>query len=201
MGKEELSGRDIWQDYSGESAANAEAAFLTAFTNAFQGTDFRIRSKPREFKNIYRNWKLSDEILKQIYQPENQDYTHGIVPDYAIDHLGTDKHLYVEVKRQDGWVEGKEKSAGRGNAHERSNKLFTPGLIKILRAAGHLGDDVLPFWVVFQGDITRDPNRNREIHCWYSGIEHHFFMWRDPPNSTDLLAHFNKHYRGLMEKP
>jgi hypothetical protein len=198
MGKNELSGREIWQDYSGANAGHAEKSFYTVMMQAFQGTPFRVREKPKEFKNIYRNWPLPEHVVKEIFNPKNLDYTHGIVPDYAIDNIENDKHLYVEVKRQDGWVEGKEKAAGRGNAHERSNKLFTPGLIKIMRAAGHLGDDVLPFWVVFQGDISRDPNRNREIHCWYSGIERHFYMWRDSTKGEPIVEHFNKYLKPLL---
>ncbi|WP_418903389.1 MunI family type II restriction endonuclease [[Ruminococcus] torques] len=59
---------------------------------------------------------------------------------------------------------GKKPSAGRGNAHERMCKLFTPGLIKAYRQIGGITDpDILPFWVVLEGDITRDPKRNREI--------------------------------------
>lgn len=198
MGKSELSGRDTWQDYCGEHAGKAEKSFFEAFTKAFEGTDFQIREKPKEMRNIYRTVQLSDSVLQQIYNPQNQDYTHGIVPDYAIDHVGLDRHLYVEVKRQDGWVETKPKAAGRGNAHERSCKLFTPGLLKVMRSYGHLGDDVLPFWVVFQGDITRDPNRNREIHCWYTGVENHFFMWRNTLDPTQLMFHFNTYLKPLL---
>ena len=50
-----------------------------------------------------------------------------------LNNIKTKKTIYVEVKRQDGWVEGKERKAGRGNAHERSNKFFTPGLQRLLR--------------------------------------------------------------------
>jgi hypothetical protein len=201
MGKKELSKRKTWQDYSGANAGAAEKSFYSVFNQVFAGSNFQIRARPKEFKNIYRNWPLPAEVLSEIFNPTNQDYKHGIAPDYAIDNLTTDKHLYVEVKRQDGWVEGKLKKAGRGNAHERSNKLFTPGLLKIMRASGHLGIDVLPFWVVFQGDITRDPNRNREIHLWYEGIEQHFFMWRDSSNAKPLLAHFNRYFRKLLSEP
>jgi len=198
MGKDELSGRDTWQDYSGENAGHAEKNFFTVMQQAFQWTNFQIRSKPREFHNIYADVELPEFVLKEIYNPP-RDYTHGIVPDYAIDNTKTDKHLYVEVKRQDGWIEGKPMSVGRGNAHERSNKLFTPGLIKIMREKGHLGENVLPFWVVFQGDIARDPKRNREIHCWYQGIEQHFFMWRNSADGTPLIKHFNENLKHLLE--
>jgi len=151
MGKKELSGRATWQDYSGQNAGVAEKSFLAVMQKAFKGTDFRVREKPREFNNIYREIDLHPSVLKQIYTPPHGNYTHGIIPDYAIDNVKTDEHLYVEVKRQDGWVKGKEMSAGRGNAHERSCKLFTPGLLKILRNTGHLGHDVLPFWVFTRG--------------------------------------------------
>lgn len=198
MGKSELSGRDTWQDYSGVNAGNAEKGFFTVMKQLFKGTPYRVREKPKEFKNIYADIELPAHVTKEIYNPP-RDYTHGIVPDYAIDNSKTDKHIYVEVKRQDGWVEGKEKKAGRGNAHERSNKLFTPGLLKIMRAKAQLGDEVLPFWVVFQGDISRDPKRNREIHCWYQGIERHFFMWLDSRKGEPLAEHFNKFLKPLLE--
>jgi hypothetical protein len=86
------------------------------------------------------------------------------------------KTIYVEVKRQDGWVKGKPRSAGRGNAHERSCKFFAPGLQKIMKEKGNLGDNVLPFWTVFQGDITRDPCRVREITLWYDNYKAHYFF-------------------------
>jgi len=111
--------------------------------------------------------------------------------------------MYVEVKRQDGWVEGKEASAGRGNAHERSCKFFTPGLRKVLQNKGQLGDDVLPFWVVFLGDIARDPKRTREITLWYEGVEDHYFMWADTSNPDPLITHFEERLMPYLlgEKP
>lgn len=200
MGKRELSGRTNWQDYSGENAGVAEKNFFALFQEEFKGTDFQIRPRPREFCNIYTGVVLARHILSQIYNP-GTTYTHGIIPDYAIDNVRTDKHLYVEVKRQDGWVEGKKMTAGRGNAHERGCKLFTPGLLRIMRASGHLGPDVLPFWIVYQGDIARDPKRNREIHCWFEGVEQNYFMWRDSTRGKPVLEHFDRYFRRLMSKP
>jgi hypothetical protein len=89
---------------------------------------------------------------------------HGVFPDFAIDNKKTGKTIYVEVKRQDGWVENKKRSAGRGNAHERLCKYFTPGLLQILRKQGKIEEPNLPFWIIFQGDITRDPCRVREVN-------------------------------------
>lgn len=197
MGTRELRGRETWQDYSGEKAGVAEKNFYDILTQEFQGTDFRIRSKPREFKNIYVEVKLADDILAAIYCPD-ETWEHGILPDYAIDNVKTGKTLYVEVKRQDGWVEGKERKAGRGNAHERSCKLFTPGLLKIMRAQGKLGDNVLPFWVVFQGDIARDPKRVREIHLWYGDEKDHFFLWSNSADGQALINHFNQKLKHLL---
>jgi hypothetical protein len=200
MGKVGLSGRAVWQDYSGLNAGVAEKQFFDVFAHEFRGSAFRIRAKPQEFKDIYVNVELHPDTLGQIYSPPEAITKHGITPDYAIDNLDSNRTLYVEVKRQDGWVEGKPRSAGRGNAHERSNKFFTPGLLSTLRAKGGLGDNVLPFWTVFQGDITRDPCRVREIALWYGEHNAHFFMWRDASNAVPLVTHFNTHLRQLLIK-
>lgn len=197
MGTDQLRGRGKWQDLSGSNAGIAESLFMRTFSAEFENTSFRVRPKPREFSNIYSSIVLSDEMKAQIYSPD-ETWKHGVIPDFAIDNIETKKTLYVEVKRQDGWVEEKPRSAGRGNAHERSCKFFTPGLLKVLREQGKLGDNVLPFWAVFQGDIARDPKRVREISCWYSGHEDHFFMWSDGTSSLAVLHHFNTRLRHLL---
>jgi hypothetical protein len=198
MGTNELRGRDTWQDYSGEKAGIAEKSFYDVFTKEFAGTDFVVRAKPQEFRDIYVKVKLSAEELAEIHVPKIEISKHGIAPDYSIGNRKTNKTLYVEVKRQDGWVEGKLRSAGRGNAHERSNKFFTPGLLKLLRQQGKLGENVLPFWTVFQGDITRDPCRVREIKLWYGDYAAHYFMWRDSKDGKALVNHFNQNLRHLL---
>lgn len=198
MGTNELRGRAIWQDYSGEQAGVAEASFHKVFSDLFNGSDFRIRPKPREFREIYVSVELKPEILAEIYNPGIDIHTHGITPDYAIDNLKTKKTLYVEVKRQDGWVEGKPRSAGRGNAHERSCKYFTPGLLRILREKGGLGDNILPFWTVFQGDISRDPCRVREITLWYDEHTAHYFLWRNSLDPSPLITHFEGNLKKLL---
>jgi len=199
MGTKELRKRETWQDESGPKAESAENKFEKAFLQEFKGSEFHIRDKPKEFNAIYSKVELSKEVLDDIYSPEGGYGRHGIRPDYAIDNKKTGKTLYVEVKRQDGWVEGKLPSAGRGNAHERSCKFFTPGLLKILRENGKLGDDVLPFWVVFQGDIARDPKRVREITCWYDEYSAHFFMWSNQKDDKSLINHFNNKLKHLLE--
>jgi len=198
MGSEALSKREIWQDTSGAKAGAAERNFYEVFLQHFEGSDFRIRKRPKEFNNIYFDVKLSEKELAEIYTPPVEKWRHGIRPDYAIDNTKTRKTLYVEVKRQDGWVEGKPRSAGRGNAHERLCKYFTPGLLTLLRKHGKLGDNVLPFWVVFQGDITRDPCRVREITFWYAEYSAHFFFWRNSADEKSLTHHFDKKLSHLL---
>lgn len=198
MGTKELRKRATWQDYSGHNAGAAERNFYDVFRQEFKNTDFKIRPNPKEFKTIYVKVKLSKEELAEIYTPDEEIKTHGITPDYAIDNNKIGKTLYIEVKRQDGWVEGKTRTAGRGNAHERSCKYFTPGLIKILRKQGKISDDVLPFWTVFQGDITRDPCRVREIKLWFAEYSAHYFMWRNTTDAAPLVRHFNKKLKHLL---
>ena len=192
MGSEALRGREIWQDYSGANAGTAERSFEATMKAHFKGADLKIRSKPSEFQEVYVGQHLTDEVVAAIYNPPQKITRHGIRPDYAIDNSATGKTLYVEVKRQDGWVEGGKRSDGRGNAHERSCKYFTPGLLNLLRSKGGISSaDALPFWVVFIGDVTRDPCRVREITYWYQGFESHFFMWRDQSDPSLLLGHFD----------
>lgn len=198
MGSDANRFRKKWQDYSGKNAVKAEQSFYDTFQLLFEDTEFQIRSKPKEFGKIYVDFPLDRQTLSEIYTPKKPITRHGVFPDYAIDNTATNKTIYIEVKRQDGWVEGGKRSDGRGNAHERSCKFFTPGLQKILRKQGNLGADVLPFWTVFQGDITRDPCRVREITCWYDDYTAHFFFWRDSKNPEPLIAHFEELIQPLL---
>ena len=198
MGTNELRKRDTWQDRSGSLASSAELAFFDVFNDIFFETNFSIRQNPQEFNKIYVNFPLSSDVLREIYTPDVPIKKHGIVPDYAIDHLESGKVLYVEVKRQDGWVEGKQRSAGRGNAHERSCKYFTPGLLKLLRSHSGIVPKSLPFWTVFIGDITRDPCRVREVTCWFDNYSDHFFFWRDISNSDLIVDHFDQRLKHLL---
>ncbi len=187
MSSSHLRLRENWQTLSGHFALKAEQDFETLFNGLLLDTDYTIIPNPKDFNNIYYAHPLLDRDKGQIYEPE-RSYRHGFIPDFSITNDITGKCIYVELKRQDGWVEGKDRSAGRGNAHERSCKYFTPGLMKILcEKSGIHG--TLPFWIVFKGDITRDPCRVREITCWFDGYTDNFFFWRD--NNTSLLCqHF-----------
>lgn len=137
--------RRKWQHYSGAKAAVAENAFFESFQKVFEGTDYKIISKPKDFNRIYVDIELSDLEIAEIYNPPDPVTRHGVFPDYAISNTVSGKTIFIEVKRQDGWVEGKPRSAGRGNAHERSCKFFTPGLQKLLREAGGISEPALPF--------------------------------------------------------
>ena len=147
-------------------------------------------------KDIYSTYELPQEDLDAIYNVNmyNADgslkYKWGITMDFAIRNLRNGKVLFGEIKRQDGWIETTKPAAGRGNAHERSAKYFTPGLMRILREKSRLSEKILPFWLVIAGDITRDPRRNREIAYWFQGYESNFFMWRDTEDVGALLDFF-----------
>lgn len=202
LGKLELSKRLNWENYSGKKALTAEQNLYDVFNKAFEGTIYKLHEKPKHFKNLYASVMLDDEIIKDIFNPEIdfKKTSWGILPDFAIENTKTGKILFGEIKRQDGWVEGKNPSAGRGNAHERLCKLFTPGLLNMYRKVGGiLEEDVLPFWVVFEGDITRDPKRVREITFWFDKYYMNFFMWRPNTSGDQLLKHFEENLKKYLD--
>lgn len=202
MGKHELEGRDIWQDISGRKAQKAEENLYDVFHNAFKGTQYRLHKKPKHLKKLYAQVQLPQNVMKEIFNPNInlQNKNWGVSPDFAIENINTHKILFGEIKRQDGWVEGKAPNAGRGNAHERLCKLFTPGLQKAYRKIGKIeSKEILPFWVVFQGDITRDPKRVREITFWFDKYQDNFFMWRPNMTGEDLLNHFNEKLKKYLD--
>ena len=128
MGSYDNRFRRKWQDYGGSKATTAEHSFIEVFSKIFKDTEYEIISQPTDFKNLYLDVALSEKELAEIYTPEVPITKHGIQPDGAIRNKRTGKTVYIEIKRQDGWVEGKTRAAGRGNAHERLCKYFTPGL-------------------------------------------------------------------------
>lgn len=201
MGTNELRKRLNWQTTSGSRALKTEEIFYTSLQsslNLLYPNKFTIEQHPKYFQDIYSTYCLPDEVLSQIYnvnmnsKKKNGDpiFKWGISMDFLIRNNKNNKILFGEIKRQDGWVENTTPSAGRGNAHERSCKYFTPGLCRALRKKGGLSDDILPFWLVLVGDITRDPKRNREIAFWFQEYTKNYFMWRNPTNPNDLLDFF-----------
>ena len=199
MGSDANRLRKKWQDYSGTNAGIAEHSFYDTFTTLFKDTNYNVRRSITEFKDLYVNVQLTEQELDEIYKPDEVIKRHGVNPDYAITNTETNKTIYIEVKRQDGWVEGKKRVDGRGNAHERSCKFFTPGLQNVLRKHGNLDANVVPFWVVFIGDITRDPCRVREVKLWYEGIPEHYFMWRNQFNPEKIIEHFIVNIKPLID--
>ena len=202
MGKKELSNRDNWEHDGGIKATQAEQNLYEAFRQHFEGTEYVLHEKPTHLKNLYATVKLPDHVISQIYNPPIvlEATKWGISPDFAIENTRNHKILFGEIKRQDGWVEGKDPSAGRGNAHERLCKLFTPGLLKAYREIGRIqSNEILPFWVVFQGDITRDPKRNREVAFWFDNYSNNYFMWRPHMTVKDLTDHFDKYLKPYLD--
>lgn len=202
MGKNELSNRLNWQAVAGLKATGAEKNLYEVFKAAFKGTKYVLHEKPKHLKNLYSRVELGNEVLNQIFNPGIDIFSSewGVSPDFAIENTESHKILFGEIKRQDGWVEGKSPSAGRGNAHERSCKLFTPGLLKAYRQIGGINDPtILPFWVVFEGDITRDPKRVREITFWYDIFTANYFLWRPNDDGEKLVQHFNLHLKKFLD--
>jgi hypothetical protein len=201
MASSELRKRANWQTIAGGRALSTEVLFERALQIALDEVypnQFIFKRHPKEFSDIYSTFNLPSSVLDQIYNVDvselnsrgNPKYNWGISMDFSIRNIVSKKTLFGEIKRQDGWVETTDMAAGRGNAHERSCKYFTPGLLKVLREKSGISDEILPFWIVFVGDITRDPRRNREISFWYQGYEKNFYMWRDTDNIGDLLDFF-----------
>ncbi|MCQ2302718.1 MAG: MunI family type II restriction endonuclease [Bacteroidales bacterium] len=199
MGSEANRLRKKWQDYGGLKATKAEHDFYSVFVDLFKDTEYELIKQPNKFEDLYVNVKLSETENKEIYHPESPISKHGIKPDCLIRNKVSGKEIYVELKRQDGWVEGKLRKAGRGNAHERLCKYFTPGLLKFLREKSGIISPNLPFWIVFQGDITRDPCRVREIRFWFDGNETNVFFWRNTKDSKALTTHFVNNILPLLE--
>ena len=208
MARNELRGRDNWQTASGPGglAGTAEKNLYNAFRGAFRGTIYEFSDHPTDLKHLYEDVDLPEEVLAKIFCPDENTMRNakkrgwGVSPDFSITNTETGKILFGEIKRQDGWVEGKDPSAGRGNAHERMCKLFTPGLIKAYRRISGITDtDILPFWVVLEGDITRDPKRNREIAFWFDEYDKNFFMWRPDMSEEDLIDHFDRYLRPYLD--
>ncbi|MDR2697630.1 MAG: MunI family type II restriction endonuclease [Holophagales bacterium] len=198
MAKSELRNRANWQTISGFRALKTEKKFRSSLQEALNSAfpdQFKVE-KAKDFKDIYSTYILPDDVLEKIYNVDvvdssgNPKYSWGIDMDFAIRNTKNKKTLFGEIKRQDGWVETTSSTAGRGNAHERSCKYFTPGLLKVIRDKSGISDDILPFWIIFVGDITRDPRRNREIAFWFQEYKHNFYMWRDTENISDMLDFF-----------
>lgn len=156
-----LRGRDNWQTESGPGglAGTAEKDLITALRNNLDPHIYEVNDHPTDLKHLYEDVKLSPKTMSEIFNPSEsamrtaQSRGWGVSPDFSIRNKKTGKILFGEIKRQDGWVEGKDPSAGRGNAHERMCKLFTPGLMKKYRELSGITDpNILPFWVVLEGD-------------------------------------------------
>ena len=201
MASSELRNRANWQTLSGYKALKAEDNFAKSLQSAldivYPGV-FLIDQHPKEFSDIYSIFDLPEDTKRRIYDVDvnemnyngTKKYKWGIKMDFAIRNQKNGKVLFGEIKRQDGWIETTKPEAGRGNAHERCSKYFSPGLRRELQLQSGLSEEILPFWIIFMGDITRDPKRNREIAFWFGDYNKNFFMWRDNNEVEDLFDFF-----------
>lgn len=203
-----LRKRNNWQNESGPSglAGHAEKNLITALNENLDLAIYEVNDHPTNLKHLYEHIVLPEKTLSEIFNPSDtamrnaQRRGWGVTPDFSIRNKKSGKILFGEIKRQDGWVEGKKPNAGRGNAHERMCKLFTPGLMKKYRElSGITTEDILPFWVVLEGDITRDPKRNREIAFWFDKYDKNYFMWRPQMTDKDLADHFNRYLKRYLD--
>lgn len=199
MATQELRKRGNWQTIACQKALKAEEIFQKSLQQALDTVypdEFCVERHPKNFGDIYSKFPLPADVLNKIYNvevisPEGKlNYHWGIKMDFAIRNKKNGKVLFGEIKRQDGWVETTNMQAGRGNAHERSCKYFTPGLLRVIQKESKLSDDILPFWIVMVGDITRDPRRNREIAFWFQEYTKNYYMWRDTKDVGDMLDFF-----------
>lgn len=70
MATKELRKRLNWQTTSGRKALKAEEVFYTALQeslNSIYPNQFKVIKHPSTFSDIYSKYKLSKDILKQIY--------------------------------------------------------------------------------------------------------------------------------------
>ena len=115
MSSFELRKRANWQAISGAMALKAEEIFIVSFQTALDFAypkTFRVERYPRDFEDIYSTYPLPNSILNEIFNVNVNElssngklkYHWGIRMDFAIRNLRSDKVLFGEIKRQDGWV-------------------------------------------------------------------------------------------------
>lgn len=171
LARKEIRGRSNWQSAAMARGQGAELVFKTFFEGYFKNTGFRVIAKPKDFKTIY----AAD---------------HGIEPDFKIINDVTGKMFFVEIKRQ---------YAGRGNAHERACRYFTPGMVKHLKKYCNV-KTVMPMWLVFSNGITTDKKRVREVKFWFDGYEENYLFWANLANTETIKVHFDTYIRPHLEK-
>lgn len=168
--RKEISGRDNWQGTSLARGMGAEYVFKTFFEGKFRRTSFEIIHHPMNFKKLYAE-------------------DHGIQPDFLFRNKKNGKQFFVEIKRQ---------HAGRGNAHERACRYFTPGLIQALKTECNI-NEITPIWLVFCNGITKDKKRVREIKFWFDNHELNYLLWEHIGDTSMIEKHFDKHIKAFLK--
>jgi len=176
MAREHLEGRDNWQADGAQRAHEAETFFDAIMQNYLLGSEFEYAYHPTDLNAIYG------------VQP-NGMCPHGIVPEYVIRHRGTQRAVYVEIKRQ----------RAAGNAHERACKYFAPGIIASARVIAKQPDSVIPFWWIFTNGIASDPRYVQEITHWFRGVEANLLLWRDIRTFEPVVDHFERYIAPMLE--
>ena len=172
-------------------------ALANKLSREFPGK-YAVARKPR-IRELYGYAAIPEYIQNELYIPPEGTPPMGLELDFSIMNTENGKTMYGEVKNQKGYVSEETKADGRGNAHERLAKYFTPGLLKALRRAGNISDEHYPFWVVLTGDITRDFRHNQELAYWFDGAEGHYFCWVDTSDPEPLFDHFKKYIMPILD--
>ena len=168
--RKEIKGRGNWQSASMARGQGAELVFKTFFEGKFNNTNYIVCARPKHFAKLYAD-------------------NHDIRPDFMIENIVTNKRFFVEVKRQ---------HAGRGNAHERACRYFTPGLINAFKKMSNI-DIVIPIWLVFCNGITLDEKRVREIKFWFYEHEINYLLWPNLSDTSYIDNHFENHIKPLLD--
>lgn len=204
MGRVELSNRDNWQTKNGRISKKGETNF-TSILKQILPSKYEVEQQVKDFNDNYSKNALPEKISSRIYDPGKetlQKSKWGWIPDNAIINTETGKKIFIELKHQKGWTNLSPRKEGRGNAHERGLKHFSPGILEAEREkSGITNNDFLPFIIVYTGQITLDPKRNREISYWFDKFQKNYFMWRTYNNKYEPYEEYDPEdlYKYLKE--
>lgn len=108
----------------------AEKNLYKVFEKAFKDTVYKISYHPKDLKHLYEDVALPADVLEQIFCPDEKAMKNakrrgwGVSPDFSITNTLTGKILFGEIKRQDGWVEGKNQAPGGATLMNACGKLI-----------------------------------------------------------------------------
>lgn len=185
MAREHLEKREPWQGKGVARGRGAEEVFDALMRQHLKGTEIEAIPKPKNLKGIYG----SVETKRRGKAKGIRTTSYGIEPEYAFQHTGTNKMIFVEIKRQ----------RPSGNAHERACKYMMPGIVKSAQAIAKQPEHIIPFWWIFTNGVATDSRYRREIQHWFKGMEPHLLLWDKVSNHDQLIDHFDAHIRPLLD--